>query len=575
MEDKNAQEVLNQDITSIADAWRNMSSGERKALEQNFKASGDRTKAISETLKQWDAEFGSPRKVIEISSDRDVFNALKGIYDKTGDWEMVAKVARYNNIPKETMDKFIKDDKFVDSLPVRGEDKAGALARGAVGSLYGGLLNDLTGGKYAEKYVDEVPEGIDYADSAKSHFKAGIRQAQAHGRALSQSNPNQELVGNLLGAVAPIGGISKGLQGVKLFNEGTKLAKAGNFLGREFATGAIYGAPQAFEEETLEDALLKPLDVGKDFAIAGGLLGGAGKVVGTAGRFIGKGTKVISAPKENITKAFEKLKPLTEMSESDIKRIGAKEGWFKDGQINVTEYLAKQHGMKSTGTMTELAKVAKNNREVYNKLKDEVKFFDYKKALDKAAEDAVISNAPLSRVNKLLKSLPEKLEKFTDDIIGFSEEEGVRLADKMTAFNDFVKHELRSIKNPNSFEKQAIEKYLKDVEAANMKQFMKSKLPSELDAIDKAKTLVGEGLKNLSIVGMGPLIKSPIRVVQDKIERNYIRQLMEGKKYREKSPVMRLLQNIGRGADMEVNTEKLRMPARVTAAQVSRTSKKD
>jgi hypothetical protein len=140
------------------------------------------------------------------------------------------------------------------------------------------------------------------------------------------------------------------------------------------------------------------------------------------------------------------------------------------------------------------------------------------------------------------------LAKFSDDIIGFTEEEGINLAQTMRAFNQQIKHELRSIVRPNAKELRAMEKYLKDVETANMKQFMLKKLPSELNAIDKTKTLGSEFGRIFQITNPASAFKAVSNVAQDQMERNYIRQIMAGEKYRAESPVTRLLQQIGKKA---------------------------
>ena len=70
-------EVLNRDMTPVADAWRRMSSTERAKLETEFKATGNREEAISKTLTEWDNQFNMPRKVIEYQTNRDIYNALK------------------------------------------------------------------------------------------------------------------------------------------------------------------------------------------------------------------------------------------------------------------------------------------------------------------------------------------------------------------------------------------------------------------------------------------------------------------------------------------------------------------
>lgn len=548
---KENENILNVDMAEIADAWKNMGSSEREALENSYKSHGNKDKATFDVLQKWDTEFGAPRKVVEIKSDRDVYNALKDVYDNTGDLESVIKVAAYNKVPQETLDKFVKDNKFVEALPVRGEEKLGAIARGVSGGLYGGFLNDLTGGAYSKDYTQEVPEGVEYDDMAKTLWRSGVRQAKGYGESLARTNPSQEAVGNLIGALAPLGAASAATKGIKAAEGAgimSRLAKSGL---RGAATGTLYSLPESLSKETPQEALGNTLRDAAVFGTADAAFTGLGALLGATGRTVGNVARNMSVPGENYTKAFPKLKPVEEMSESELKR-GLKEGWLsKNGKLNVTEYLAKEHGMAATDTIENLANVAKTNREVYNQLKAELKNFSYREALDKAAKDAIIPNAPLSRFNQIIKTLPDRLAKFSDDIIGFTEEEGVNLAQTMRAFNQQIKHELRSITRPNAAERRAIDKYLKDVETANMKQFMLKKLPSELKAIDKAKTLGSEGARIFQITNPLSAARVVENVAKDVTERNYMRQIMSGEKYRAQSPTLRLLQRLSKMSDKQ------------------------
>lgn len=545
---KENENILNVDMAEIADAWENMSSSERETLENSFRSHGDKDKATFDVLQKWDTEFNAPRKVVEIKSDRDIYSALKNVYDNTNSLEEVVKVASYNGVPKETLDTFIKDNKFVEELPVRGEEKLGAIARGALGGLYGGFLNDLTGGAYSKKYTDVVPEGVEYDDMAKTLWRSGVRQSEGYGKALGATNPSQEVVGNIIGAIAPLGLAGTATKGIKTAKGAGAIKRTLTAGLRGGATGALYSVPESLSKENVGDALENTLRDAATFAIADSALTGLGATLGAVGRGTSRVARTVSTPGENLTKAFPKLKAVEDMSKEEIER-GMKSGWLtKDKKLNVTEYLAKEHGMNATETMENLAKLAKGNREVYNQLKSELKNFNYRQALDKAAQDAIIPNAPLSRFNQVMKALPERLAKFSDDIIGFTEEEGINLAQTMRAFNQQIKHELRSIVRPNAKELRAMEKYLKDVETANMKQFMLKKLPSELNAIDKTKTLGSEFGRIFQITNPASAFKAVSNVVQDQMERNYIRQLMAGEKYRAESPVTRLLQQIGKKA---------------------------
>ena len=534
------------DLSPISDAWRDAVSSEKKKLEDAFVASNDRDTALRAIAESRVAQFGdTPVTTVKYQTNRDIYNALKDVYDKSGgDWDLVGKVIQYNEIPEDLVREFIKDGKWTDySVGDESGSGFGAVARGATSELYGGLANILTGGDYARRFSDVVPAGLESEEDAKTKWRAGIRQAEGYGRSLMETDPAMEIAGQLLGMAVPLGVATKATKGLKVSQGATKLGRLANTAARSAAIGGLYSIPESLTKESVPEAVKNTALNAALFGTADVALAGLGAGLSATRRGAWKAIKRSVEPGENLTKSFTKLKPIAEMSEAERAR-GLKAGWLKeDGTLNVTDYLAKEHGMEATQTIDDLANVAKKNREVYNKLKSEIVDFEYKRALDKAATDALIPNAPLSRVNRLLKALPEKLAKFSDDIIGFTEEEGINLAQSMRAFNQQVKHELRAIRNPSAVEKRAIDQYLKDVETANMKQYMKKKLPSELKAVDAPKTVYSELSRIFQITNPLSALKAIGNVAQDQVERNYMRQIMAGEKYRPDT-VRRLLKTI-------------------------------
>lgn len=568
-----AETVVTRDLSPIADAWHDAATIERPRLENEFAVYGDRDKALRAIAEERVSQFGdTPVTTVKYQTNRDIYDALKDVYDKSGgDWDLVGKVIEYNKIPEDLVREFIKDGKWTDyHMADEAGSGFGAVARGASDNLYGALANMLTGGDWAN--VTRVPEGLETEQDVKSQWRAGINQARAYGRSMMESDPATEIAGQLVGAAIPLGTISKATKGIKAASDATRLGRIGNRLVQGAVTGALYSVPEALTKESASDF---SQTVAKNAALFGAFdagLAGLGEGAGALRRGVWNAAKRSVAPGENLTKSFSKLKPVAEMSEAEKAR-GLKAGWLKeDGSLNVTDYLAKEHGMEATQTIDDLATVSKTNREVYNKLSGEVKDFNYKSALDKAAENAIIPNAPLSRVNRLLKSLPQKLEKFSDDIIGYTEEEGVNLAQSMRAFNQQVKHELRSIRNPSATEQRAINQYLKDVEAANMKQYMKKRLPSELKAVDKEKTMYSELARIFQITNPVSALRAAGNVMEDRVARNYLRQLVSGEQYRP-GVVRRLLEKTGRAP--QINEEKLYNTQNLINTRISKSTKGD
>lgn len=539
------------DMSGFSDVWNDMSTTERKKLEDVYMTSQNKEEALKTIAGGHKETFGDmPTKTVEYTTDRDIYNALKDVYDKSGgNWELVGKVIKYNDIPEDLIHKFVKDGKWTDySVGDEAGSGIGAVARGATGGLYGGLANILTGGQYAKDYLDVVPQGITSDKAVNTLWRAGINQAENYGRSLYETDPGMEIGGQVVGMLAPVGLVGKATKGIKLANDATKLGKAINIAGRGAATGALVSIPESLAQDSLAKALSNTGTTAGTFALGDLAFQGLGAGLGKARNIIKEASKKASTIPENYVKAFEKIKPISEMTEEELAR-GAEKGWLKDGKLNVSKYLAEEYGVVATDTMEDLIRASKNNRQVFDQLKNELKDFHYKDAIKKIAEEASIPNAPLSRVNKVLKSIPERLEKFSDDIIGYTGTDGGRIADSMKAFNQDIKHALKEIKNPNSVEKQAIDKYLKEIESANMQQFMKKSLPTEFQVVDKAKSLPEEIMKKLGLTSVGAVIKAPTDVLKDRITRNYMRQVMAGEKRRAESTVQKLLQKSSDIAD--------------------------
>lgn len=556
------------DLTPLQDVWRRMATSERAPLEKSFQASGDKEGAINEILQNWDTQFGMPRKVVEYSTDRDIYNALKEVYDQSnGDWDMVYRVAKYNEVPKELMDKFVQNGQWTDwSLGNEwASSGTGAVARGATGGLYGGLANILTGGGYADKYLDVVPEGLNYEDAAHTLWRAGINQAKNYGRSLMETDPGLEIGGQIAGFLVPAGIASKATKGLKISEGATRLGRSANTAYRGAATGALASIPSSLAEDSVLSALGNTAQTAGTFAAGDVAFSGLGDILGAFGRGVGRISKRAATVPENYIKAFEKIKPIEQMSKEEIAR-GLERGWLKNGKLNVSKYLADEYGVAATDTMTDLWRVAKNNREVYNQLRSELEHFHYKDAVIDSAKKAMIPNAPLSKVNQVLKSIPERLDKFLDDIVGYAGMDGTKIAESMKAFNQDVKHALRSIKNPNALEKQAIENYLKEIESNNMLQFMKKAIPTEFSAMDKNKTLLSEMARIFNITNPISAGRAAGNTLQNNVTRNYMRQVMAGEQRRATSPLQKMLQRVSSASEKGISSKNLERMQRLQDA---------
>lgn len=577
-----AEEVLNRDMAPIANDWRNMSTNESLALETIYGATGDREKAVGDVLQKWDTEIGKPRKIVEIGTNRDIYNALKEVYDRSGgDWEMVAKVARYNDVPKELMDEFVKDGKWTDySVAEEFGSGTGAVLRGAVDNLYGGIANALTGGKYSEEFTREVPRGIEYDDMAHTLWRAGINQTKDYHRSMMETDPGMEIAGQIVGSFVPIGLASKATKGLKVVkgaSEATKAGKIANTFARGAATGGLYSIPGSLAEESLGDALLNTGENALAFGAGDVAFSGLGAALGATKNALGRASKKFATAPENYVKAFEKIKPVSEMSEAELKR-GIEKGWLSaDGKVNVSKYLAEEYGMEGTDVMKDLIRASKGNREVYNQLVGELKNFDYKKSIIDASKNNMLKNAPLNRVNQVLKKVPEMLEDFGNKIVEYTGgEEGLGdLIKSMKAFNDDVAKKLGKAVGgkPTAIEKKMIDKYLKDVETANMQQMMKKGLPTEYQVVDKNPGFFREFGRVFNITNPISAVLAGIKGVEARNARNYMRQVMAGQARKASSPLQKMLERIGKATDQTVSdktAEKAKQITRAVAGQMTK-----
>ncbi len=537
---QDAEEVLNRDMAPIANEWRGMASSERLPLETLYASTGDKEKAIGDVLKKWDTEFGKPRKVLEIGTNRDIYNALKSVYDSTGDWEQVYKVAKYNNVPKELMDEFVKDGRWTDySVGDELGSGVGAFLRGATDSLYGGIANVLNS-DYAAQFADKVPNGMEFDDEAKTRWRAGVRQAEEYGRSLMETDPGMEIVGQGVGMWFPVGWAGKATKGLKVSQGLTRGGRIANTFARGAATGALTSIPGSLAKESAGDAVENTLAEALMFGGGDVAFSGLGAALGATKRTAGRALNNLRTPSENYTKAFEKIKRVEDMSAEELKR-GAERGWLKDGKLNVSKYLADEYGLAAGETMEDLWRVAKNNREVYNQLRSELADFNYREAVANAARKSRIPHANLSRVNQVLDSIPERLEKFSEGAKWYDSLTGEQLAQTMKAFNEDVKKALTSIKNPNALEKQAIENYLRELESQNMLQFMKKQMPTQFQAIDKNTSLLGEFGKLFNINNAISQFTASSRFLNSRTDRNFMRQVMSGHKKQEKGSLKKLM----------------------------------
>lgn len=538
---KDVDEVLNRDMAPIANEWRGMASSERLPLETLYASTGDKEKSVNDVLKKWDTEFGKPRKVLEIGTNRDIYNALKEVYDRTGDWDTVYKVAKYNNVPKELMDDFVKDGKWTDySVGDEMGSGTGAVLRGLSDNLYGGLANILSGGRYADQFTDVVPNGVEYDDMAHTLWRAGIRQSDEYGRSLMETDPAMEIVGQIVGMAPTLGAAGLATKGVKVSGGLTKLGRAANTFTKGAATGALASIPGSLTKESVGDALENTLTEAAMFGAGDVALSGLGAALGATKNWGAKKIAKLRQPSENYAKAFEKIKRVEDMSEEELKR-GVERGWLKDGKLNVPQYLADEYGLGAAETMEDLWRVAKGNREVYNQLRADLEKFNYREAIGNAAKKAMIPNANLSRVNQVLKSIPERLEQFSEGSKWYESLTGEQLAQTMKAFNEDVKKALTSIKNPNKLEKQAIDNYLKEIESSNMLQFMKKQMPSQFQAVDRSSTLLGEFGKLFNINNPISQFTASSKFLKSRTDRNFMRQVMSGHRQKETGSLKKMM----------------------------------
>lgn len=531
------------DMTPLGDAWAEGSSGEKRKLEDVYMSTNDKDAALRAVVEGRKASFGdTPLKKVEYSTNRDIYNALKEVYDRSGgDWGLVGKVIKYNDIPEDLVREFIKDGKWTDySVGDEMGSGFGAVARGLSDNLYGGLANILTGGEYAGKFRDVVPEGVVADNMAHTLWRAGIQQADDYGRSLMETDPLMEIGGQGVGMLPTLGLAGAATKGVKVSGGLTRLGRAANTFTKGAATGALASIPGSITKESVGDAMSNTLAESLMFGAGDVALSGLGAGLGAAKKWGAGKLAKIKAPSENYTKAFAKIKRIEDMSEEELKR-GVERGWLKDGKLNVPQYLADEYGLGAAETMEDLWRVAKGNREVYNQLRADLEKFNYREAIGNAAKKAMIPNANLSRVNQVLKDIPKRLEEFSDGAKWYESLTGEQLAQTMKAFNEDVKKALTSIKNPNKLEKQAIDNYLKEVESSNMLQFMKKQMPSQFQAVDKTSTLLGEFGKLFNINNPISQFTASSKFLKSRTDRNFMRQVMSGHKQKETGSLKKMM----------------------------------
>lgn len=526
-------DVLNRDFSPIKNDWRSLASTERKQLESLFQTSGNRDEALSQVLGNWDKEFGAKRIVRPITTDRDIYNNLREVYDKSGgDWDMVGRVAKYNNVPKDLMNKFVKDGKWTDySLSDEFGSGVKSVAYGIAGNLAGGVGGALGG---AEGFFDTVPEGISYDDEINTGWRRGIRQSEAEHQSRTQTDPGMEIIGNLLGFIGPAGLASKAVKSINVVGNASRIGRGANALTRSLLAGGLASSPMAITAETPSEAVYSLASGAGAFAAGDTIGAGLGYGLGLIGRGAGK-IASRARPRENIVKGIRGLKTEDVMSAGE-KEIALKHA-IKNADGTYTRNLSREMaeaGRGNTENIDSVLDIAKNNRTLYNKLKNEVEHFNLGEDISAASSRSLIPNAPLSRVSRILKTIPERLKQFSDDPLGYQSYSG-RAIKTMEEFNADIKHALRSIKNPNNVEKKAIEAYLKDVETANMMQHIKNGLVIESKAKDVSKDVASEFGRIFQITNPVSAVNALTSVAQNRMERDLIKKAMKGEPMTEKT----------------------------------------
>lgn len=522
-----ANNILNRDFAPVAADYKRLASAERAPFYDEYASSGNREKALEKSLGNWDKEFGSKRVVREIRTNRDIYDNLREIYNQSGgDWELVAKVAKYNNVPKTLMDKFVKNGEWTDFSEAEG-------IMGALQGLNYGMTENLAGGIGGalggdSGLWDEVPRGVSYEDQVNTGWRRGVQESEALHQSRMDTDPGKELATNVAGFLGPAavsGGITAGL---KVLPYTGRAARAVNALVRSGATGALASTPGIITKESVGDALGHAGENAAAFMAGDVIAAGAGKVISP----VFKGAKKLiqkAKPRENIVKGVGGVKSFDKMS--DVERQTALKYATKaeDGSYvrNISREMAEK-GAKGVEEIDNVVGLAKSNRPLYNKLKAETEHFNLADEISAASKANAIPNAPLSRVNQLLRTIPERLAKFTDDALGYKSFSG-HLIKTMEEFNADIKHALRSIKNPNAAERSAIEGYLKDVESANMMQHIKNKLPLEYAAKDVDRDLFNEMSRLFQITNPFSAAKALQNVAQNRSERELITNSIKGR----------------------------------------------
>ena len=562
-DDKN---FLTNNMSAISDIWKELGSPERKKLEEIYRQYGDKNKAILDILQGRESFFGGkPTKTVDIRSDRDVYRALKSVYDNTGNMEDVIITAKYNQIPVETLNKFVKDGKLV-KMDARGDERAGALARGATDNLYGGFLNEITGGAYSKKYSDVLPEGIDYEDAEHTAWRAGINQAKAYRNALKKDSKGVEYLGEALGMVAPISIANKLTKGIKAATDASKLAKTLAVSGRGFATGAITSIPGSITQETPADALKNTLYEAGLFSLGDTLLYGAGSALGAGRKMLAEAGAKIAKPETRYIESF-KIKPLEEMSAAEKAR-GIKNGWIKDGKLIVSRYLAEERGLGAKEIMTDLWKASRENENVYKQLREELKDFHYIDEVKKIAKESMIESMPASKVNKILKSIPKRLDDFIEGgAKNYESLTGEQLANSLAAFNTDIKRALNNLKGLKAAERNAVEDYLQKLNSKNMLEFMKKAMPTRFDIKDYDKSLIESMAKTFNITNPITQGVTAANFLQRRKNRQFMDAVMSGKKPPKTPALQRLLET--------KESERLQNLTRDTLREIIKTTRKE
>lgn len=216
-----------------------------------------------------------------------------------------------------------------------GAETVEGVARGSAQGLTGGHTDELVGSLLgsAEGGAQAAGNliGGDYQSEELAAYEKERDESRAAFAASEENSPYANMVGNLIGSVAPAlltgGSTFAGLQAAKAAPTlGKALLSGGSVAAKGMAVGAGSGAFSALGES--EGSGQDLLDDVKAGALVGGGMGGA-----LGGASVGL-SKVAKKGKEFLSKVAEKSAKESETAEHLVK--GAKTGWDKEAIMGRT-----------------------------------------------------------------------------------------------------------------------------------------------------------------------------------------------------------------------------------------------